>query len=161
MEGYLPSGELYGQYINRPEAFHFIFEVEYRYSIKEDRFVSLIESGTYYPQLLEDSSQKYQTTANQVIQEFLQDQPPFDPKGISAVEEQLSLKITDADSRYNLTNIKIRSYQYPDVELYDRARSSFLDELTVLRKVELQTEQISSEIETVTSRKNGPSQTLW
>ncbi|QEN07546.1 hypothetical protein EXM22_05915 [Oceanispirochaeta crateris] len=153
MTGYLPSGELYGQYINRPEAFHYTFEVEYRFSIKDESFVSLIESGTYYSQLIEDRNQEYVAATNEIIQDFFKDQDSLNLEGISEAEKMLSLKISESDPRYQLNDLRIISYQYPDIELYEQTRAYFLEELAVLRQAELKTEQIQTELETVTSRK--------
>jgi hypothetical protein len=152
MEGFLPSGELYGEYIRTPDAFHYILDLEYRFSINQDEFVSLIESESYSTQLLEERNQQYRRDTNHIIQDFMLHQTALNPQGIKEVENDLRMRISEADSRFNLEDLRIRSYQYPDTELYERTRSFYLDDLAVLRKIELQAEQDSTQIETVSMR---------
>jgi len=153
LDGTLPSGELYGEFIHEPEAFNFHFRAEYRFSIKEDQLVSLIGSGQYDAESLNTGNRQYISDVNRTIGNYLTVHSPLSPDSIGQTEEALILKITDDYPQFRIENLHITSFVYPDLDLYEKTKYLYLEQLAVTKEIDKKTEQTNEKVETITARK--------
>lgn len=153
IEGFLPSGELYGEYINKSDAFRYLLDVSYTFSLKDDQVRFIVESEAFSPQALDEQYALYRQEANSLIETILLAHTPFRPEDIQDVESTVAVAVAEADSRFNVDSLKLRTFRYPDFLLYEKTREYFLNELALVREVELKAEQKSAVIENETMRK--------
>ncbi|MBF9016104.1 MULTISPECIES: hypothetical protein [unclassified Oceanispirochaeta] len=151
LKSYLPSGRMYGEYIKHPETFEYSIALEYRFTLKETAFSRLVESGGFKSDSLEKIYSEYRTSSNSLIDTYLGGEG--DLKRLENMEKDLLALLTDSDSSFTVSDLRIKSYSYPDTALYEKSRTLFLEELDTLRELEFKAEQVSSQIENSTIRK--------
>lgn len=149
----LPSGRLYGEYIKHPEAFEYSIDLEYRFTLKETAFSHLIESDVFAADSLESAYSEYKSASNTLIDRFLKELGSVESLQIKTIEKDLIMLLSDSNSDFSVSDLRIKSYSYPDTELYEKTRNLFLEELDTLKELEFQAEQVSVQIEKSTIRK--------
>jgi hypothetical protein len=153
LSSYLPSGRLYGEYIKHPEAFEYSIDLEYRFTLKETAFSHLVESGIFVTDNLEKAYSEYRTASNSLIDGFFKEIGFVESVHMNNIEKDLMMLLSDSDSNFSVSDLRIKSYSYPDTDLYEKSRNLFLEELDTLRELEFEAEQVSVQIENSTIRK--------
>jgi len=153
LDGFLPSGELYGGFIHQPDAFKFHLKAEYRFSVKEDQFVSLIEQGKYNSKTLDKNYQQHISDVNRTIGQFIIDHSPISPETLGETEKDLIQVISDSYPQYKMESLHITTFTYPDLDLYKRTKSMYLEGLATVKEVEMKKEEANVKVQTITARK--------
>ncbi|MDC7231794.1 MAG: hypothetical protein PQJ58_01080 [Spirochaetales bacterium] len=150
---YLPSGKLYGEYINYPDAFMYSAHIVYRFRLKETAFNALVQSGNYHSTMLEDLYGEYKSLTDSLITEYLKNNASRGSEDLPEMEKELKAALEDRDKRFAVDQVKFISSSYPDTALYEKSRDLFLAELDSLKTLEFEAEQVAAQIENSTMRK--------
>ena len=150
---FLPSGELYGDFIDRSDAFVSHFSWTFRYRLREESFISLVENGDFSFSALESLYESYEDQVQLSAAEYLKDRASDIETDPTAAAEEISGIVNKNNTLFDLESFRFTDLGLPDRALYEKTRELFLIHIEQLNKTERQAVQSAAVIESETEQK--------
>ena len=137
----LPSGDMYAEFIDRPDAFESAFSWLVTYRLKENSFVSRVREGSFSIDSMDSEYSRYEEDVQRMVSGFLKDKSlevPMDPQ---AAADRIASSVNAMDTPFELESLRFTDISTPDMELYENTRAIFMEHLKQLNLIERQAEQ--------------------
>ncbi len=137
----LPSGDMYAGFIDRPGAFDSSFSWIFRYSLREDVFLSRVQDGSFSLDSMESEYASYEDQVHRAVNAYLKENALAVQDDPLAAADRIAVELGRTDASFKLESFRFTDIAAPDMVLYERTREIFLEHLQQLNLVERKAEQ--------------------
>lgn len=133
LTGELPSGNIYGDFINQDEAFSIEAKVKYSYRLIPEKAPLAKNTASENP--FENLYEAYEGRVRREILAYLQKNGTLALEKPAEAEQKLMEKIQKGDGIFKIENLELKKLILPDPELYREAKSLYLEHMEEMIRV--------------------------
>ncbi len=144
MEGELPSGKLYGDFINQPKAFLMEAKVKYSYRLIPEKALLKTPASSDVP--FAELYAAYEGRARREILRYLEQNSSKAVENPGETEQAMMKLMENLDGCFKAESLELQKLNLPDKELYKEAKALYLKEMaeTIRIKAEHKKENMKS-----------------